>query len=81
MTITGEERTPASQAPEASEGTLASPPGSAALAAVVIGVLAATFTRHGGFYPADAFGVVVGGSPPHRGRRGGGTATASAWPS
>ena len=29
------------------------------MAAVVVGVLAATLYRHGGFYPVDAFGVVI----------------------
>jgi hypothetical protein len=59
MTITDEERTLVPEAPAAPAGRAASPAGAATLAAVVIGVLAATLYRHGGFYPADAFGVVV----------------------
>jgi len=59
MTITGEERTLVSEAPAPPPGRAASPAGAATLAAVIIGVLAATLYRHGGFYPADAFGVVI----------------------
>jgi hypothetical protein len=59
MTITGDERTLVPEAPAAPAGPSASPARAAALAAVVIGVLAATLYRHGGFYPADAFGVVI----------------------
>ncbi len=59
MTITGEERTLVSETPAPPTGRATSPAGAATLAAVVIGVLAATLYRHGGFYPVDAFGVAI----------------------
>ena len=59
MTITGEERTLVSEPPAPPTGRATSPAGAATLAAVIIGVLAATLYRHGGFYPVDAFGVAV----------------------
>ena len=59
MTITGEERISRPDAPAPTDDVSASPAGAAALAAVLLGVLAAATLRHGGFYPADAFGVVI----------------------
>jgi hypothetical protein len=59
MTITGEERSAARAAPEAEAALPASAGGASTLAAIVVGVLAAMLLRHGGFYPVDAFGVVI----------------------
>ncbi len=59
MTITGEERTRVAAVSVTPAGPSVSPATAAALAAVLMGVLAATLVRHGGFYPVDAFGVVI----------------------
>jgi len=57
MTLIGDAQAPAPS--EERPAKASSPTGAAALAAVVVGALAAALYRQGAFYPVDAFSVAV----------------------